>query len=146
MEPNSLPALPFSRDGYVRGLGRRPRFSKHAPQPGRTCVAEHRSVTVRKSSSHPAAFIAQAGVANGVDTAMDAVQAAGASTVADGTRRKAGGVQLLHRDHAVLPSGEAGDRGVPSSAWKFLRHIRNKFPVPPISPPSVPLFARRRGP
>jgi hypothetical protein len=49
---------------------------------------------------------------------------------------------LRARDHTMLPRRDLSD-GEIRRLGAFVRHIRTKAPTQPISPPSVPVLARR---
>jgi hypothetical protein len=71
-------------------------------------------------------FIAKALMADGVNAAMNAVQAAGGYTSPNAARRDAGGVELRRRDDSVLAAGDAGDRNICALGVAFLPHTGSK--------------------
>ena len=86
MDMNPGPAPGTSRNGYVDGQRRRggsgiavpvPGGSQHAPEPRRAGVAEDRTGTAGEHRSHPDSIPAESLVADGVNTAMNAVQTLG---------------------------------------------------------------------
>lgn len=98
MNPNSLSilALAGNRDmnEWLVPTGYTLPIRKHLPESGGTDMAEHRSPPACQYRRHPSPFIADVGMADGVDTAMNAVQAAGGDAVSDGTRGEPAGPQL----------------------------------------------------
>jgi hypothetical protein len=71
---------------------------------------------------------------DGINTAMNAVQAAGGDSVPHRARGQPEPVQLLRRNHAVLSRGEAGDRRIPAALGAFFPDNGNKAPTPAILP------------
>ena len=98
MNPNSLSmlALAGNRDmnEWLVPTGYTLPIRKHLPESGGTDMAEHRSPPACQYRRHPSPFIADVGMADRVDTAMNAVQAAGGHAVSDGTRGEPAGSQL----------------------------------------------------
>lgn len=75
---------------------------------------------------HPSALIAEARVADGINTTMKTVEASGGNAISDGARGHPERIQLMHRDHPVLAPGNPSDGTVPAPLGGFFRHIRNK--------------------
>jgi hypothetical protein len=66
-------------------------------------------------------------VANGVDAAVQAVQAAGLDPMLNRPRPEPGIEELSPRDHVVLRGGELGDHGIErrhKAARRLTAHLR----------------------
>jgi hypothetical protein len=77
-------------------------------------MAEHCVVPGGQDRRHPAAFMAESLMANGVNTTMNRVEATGLCALRDSAARQPDGRQLGGRDHTVLVGGEPCDRNVPT--------------------------------
>jgi hypothetical protein len=97
-----------------------------SPELGRTGVAEHRASAAREHCRHPLAFIAEADVADGINTTMNGVKAGGLDTAADRARGQAGCSQLRQRNDSVLPSSNPGKDGVRVVFVAFVPHVREE--------------------
>ena len=107
------PPVPLAR-GARHGDVNRPRFSVRgdfqqpvrtavdAPQFGRAGVAEDGAFPASEDRRHPKTVITQSVMADGIDTAMNAMQAGGFETAVDPGEGDPGGPQLSSRDDAVL--------------------------------------------
>jgi hypothetical protein len=58
-------------------------------------MAEHRAIAEGQHGRHPSPFIADVGVADGIDAAMETVKMTRGKTALDRTRIDPAGVQLL---------------------------------------------------
>ncbi|MGA9635833.1 MAG: hypothetical protein WBQ41_11415, partial [Solirubrobacterales bacterium] len=117
----------------------------NGPQCSRTAVTKDRAFPAGKHSGHPPALIADSSVADGVDAAMNAVEAPGSRAITDGAPAHSEMDELDRGDHPVLAGGNRTDPCVPARFVAFVRHIRTKATDGPISPPFVAdsRFSRR---
>jgi hypothetical protein len=154
MEPYTVAACPATirRDGHIDGSGsnaflpRKPaRAAADTPQLGRAPMAQHGTIAAGENRRHPSSFRAQTAMPDRINTAMNAVKAAGADAIRNSARQNAAGDELRSRDHAVLPGGNMGNRPFWGALGDFVRHIRTKSTTPLISPPSLPVFGAPRG-
>jgi hypothetical protein len=116
MEPNPLPprATAVTGDRHIDRAGGIRRLSgranrQHPPQTSGASVAEDRACPTGEDSRHPSPFTADVGVAHGVHTAMNAVQATGGNSVPDCACGEPDPAQLSGRDDSVLRGGDAGE-------------------------------------
>jgi len=65
-----------------------------SPELGRAQMTQDGTLAASKDSRHPSAFHAEVGVADGVNTAMDAVQAASGDTAPYAACRNTGNEEL----------------------------------------------------
>src|SRR5436190_16971180 len=110
------------------------------PPKGRSAaVAERCALTTREHGSHPAAFVGELGVADGVDPLMNAVQTAHPGAVSNPIRIEPCGQQLHHRENTMLPGSDP--RGDRIRIDAFPGHIPYKASNPADSPlwPGPPL-------
>ena len=131
------PAVPLAR-GARHGDVNRPRFSVRAglqspartavdaPQFGRAGLAEDGAFPASEDSRHPKTVITQSVMADGINTAMNAVQAGGFETAVDPGEGKSGRSQLIGRDDAVLACRKTSNEGVGPRFVAFLPHVRKK--------------------
>src|SRR4051794_12500156 len=103
-------------------------------------MAEHGSFAAGEHSRHPSPFLAEIGVADGVDPAVDAMQATTICAVRNSAGEESDSEQLRPGDDAVLPRCDEGDLRISTARGRFVRHPRTKSPTPTISPPSSPVF------
>ena len=97
-----------------------------APQFGRVGVAEDGAFPASEDSRHPQTVITQSVMADGIDTAMNAMQAGGCETAVDPGEADSGGPQLSSRDDAVLACRKTSNEGVGPRFVAFLPHVRKK--------------------
>ena len=93
-------------------------------------MAEHRALAASASTAaiHLPSSL-EAGVADGVDTAMNAVQAAGGNAVARSRSIETrNAFNCVDEDDTVLAPGDASDRGIAAAVGEFLSHTGNKSP------------------
>ncbi len=123
------PARPLDRDVNRNGLSIDARRGKPAsatpdsPDLCRAQVTEYGAVTAGQYGRHPVRTIAEPGMANGINTAMNAVQAARLDAPGDGLTAHADGFELAERDHAVLSASDPRDLLVVASFGAFLTHV-----------------------
>jgi hypothetical protein len=67
-------------------------------------------------------------VADGIDAAVDAVQATGPHSAADRLVRQPGGEELANRNDTMLPRRKASDPLVREEVGEFLTHMTGKPP------------------
>jgi hypothetical protein len=87
-------------------------------------VTEDRAFPASEDRRLPKTVITQSGMANGINTAMNAVQAARLDAPGDGLTAHADGFELAERDHAVLSASDPRDLLVVASFGAFLTHVR----------------------
>ena len=118
---------------------------KKAPQRGCAPVAEDGGLAAGKHRRHPPAFVAEPGMADRVNAAMDTMQASRPPVSPNRRFAQSGVAELANRDDAVLLRCHGGDCCVWCGA--FLPHGGGKAPRPPIRPRRWARVARRaRGP
>ena len=105
-----------SRDRDVDGAVS---MRQQGPQLRGAAVAESCPLAAGKHRSEPEAFLAESGVANGVDAAVDSVEATRLDAPGDGALGDAGRNQLGKQDNPMLTGREPRDLviGVPSGAF-----------------------------
>ncbi|MGA8924876.1 MAG: nucleoside-diphosphate kinase [Solirubrobacterales bacterium] len=89
-------------------------------------MAEDGAFPASEDSRHPKTVITQSVMADGINTAMNAVQAGGFETAVDPGEGKSGRSQLIGRDDAVLACRKTSNEGVGPRFVAFLPHIRKK--------------------
>ncbi|MGC1814185.1 MAG: hypothetical protein WA696_08630, partial [Solirubrobacterales bacterium] len=75
-------------------------------------MAEDGAFPASEDSRHPKTVITQSVMADGINTAMNAVQAGGFETAVDPGEGKSGRSQLIGRDDAVLACRKTSNEGV----------------------------------
>ncbi|MEA2155192.1 MAG: hypothetical protein QOE11_1332 [Solirubrobacteraceae bacterium] len=114
--------------------------AEKAPVRAGRSVAEDRSVTARQGRRDERRTHRQSIVAHGIDTAVDAMQAARSNAAADHRAGQAAGVQLRDRDDPVLLAGDARHariltRVVLRHVWcRRMTRVRGHAPSLPVSP------------
>ena len=87
------PASSSARVGGDRYIDHLRRCSD-SPQSRRASMAEHRTLSASEDGRHPSPFIADVGVADGINAAMETVKVARRKAAFDPTRIDTAGVQL----------------------------------------------------
>jgi hypothetical protein len=82
--------------------------SRDAPQRGRAQAREHRSLAGGENGGHPQALRFEAGMADGIDAAVDRMQASRLRPIRDRPAGKPELSELLRGHHSVLPRSEPG--------------------------------------
>lgn len=108
-----------------------------APQCRCAPVAQDCGIAVSKHRRHPPAFLAEAAMADGINSAMNGKQPAGADAISDTAAGEAVALELGRRHDAVLVCRDPRDGRVAASNGEFARHTRTKSPSAPISPPAL---------
>jgi hypothetical protein len=117
-------------------------------------VTQHGALAAGEHRRHPPTFVAEAGVADGVNASMNAMQAGGDDAAVNCTRGETGGAKLRNRNNATLPSGDPGNEGVRIRFVAFCPHVREEgdnrsgfapfiarlFAQAPDRSPSLPMF------
>jgi len=87
-------------------------------------MAKDGAFAMSEDGRHPPALIAEAAVADCVNTAMNAVKASSGDAAGNTCRGKAGGSELVAGNNAVLIGGNAGDERVRIRFVEFRPHVR----------------------
>ena len=85
-------------------------------------MAEDGAPATGKNSGHPLAFLPQARVAHGEDPAVNAMQAPSAHTGEPALPSDTRPLELLERDHAVLPRCDPRNNSVRATLGDFCIH------------------------
>jgi hypothetical protein len=93
-------------------------------------VTQRGADAARPYRSEPDPLSCDVGMADGVDTAVDAVEAPGRNTALDRVGREARREKLTQRDHAVLAGGHPADEPIGLAVAAFLAHRAIKAPTP----------------
>jgi hypothetical protein len=117
-----------------------------SPKLGRAHVAEDGPFAAREHRRHPSALIAQAAMPDGVNTTMNAVEAAGFHSTGHTGWGKASGRDLRGAQDAVLVRSKPRDPGVRAAIVDFFSHSERKATNAPLSPPSLPVFGSSTAP
>jgi hypothetical protein len=117
-DPLASPSLAWDGDVHETPLG------KELPERRRAGVTENRIRAAGEHGRHPSAFLAEAAMADGVNTAMNAVQPLGLDAPSDALAPNSESLELGERNHAVLIGRKPCDRGVLGGVGKFLTHVR----------------------
>lgn len=152
------PGRPRDSDMNRNGLpvdARRGRPASATPDVPELCgaqVTEYGVVTAGEYGRHPVRPIAESGMADGIDTAMNAVQAARLDASADGAGGDSDEFELPHHNDTVLPRRDPGNEEIRGRFVAFCPHVREQSDnradfAPSIAeralpdrPPSSPLF------
>jgi hypothetical protein len=102
-------------------------------------VGEHGLRAVAEDCGHPVAALGEAAVADGVDAAVDAGQAAGGHSVPDGACAQAEKLQLGKGDQVVLALRQQSDLHVPRGCVTLRRTYRRNV----LDPLHCPQFSRQ---
>jgi hypothetical protein len=103
---------------------------EQAPVGGRRAMREHRAGPAGQHRRQPVALCAQCGVSEGVDAAVEQLQAPHRQPMLHRTARQAHGEQLRARNHPPLPRRDPRDPG--ERGWaRLTRIIRFKRAHPP---------------
>jgi hypothetical protein len=105
-------------DGGARGAADAPEQRGRSPE-------EDRAVAAGENGRHPVRLASQGAVADGVDAAVQHVEAASRDAVVDGIEGQAQGDELPTGHHPVLPVREAGDQLVDGRRPTLTAHIRH---------------------
>jgi hypothetical protein len=98
-------------------------LGKELPERGRAGMAENCVLAAREHGRHPSAFLAEPKVADGVNTAMKAVQALGAYAARHTPAMNARALELSQGNDAVLVGRQACYDGVLASVATFCTHV-----------------------
>ncbi len=112
------------------------------PEVRRARVTQDGAVAAGEDRGEPAALLAQVGVADGVDAAIEAVKASRADPAGDPLWGEAGPEQLVDPDHSVLAGGDPSRD--PVGLVEFLADTANKSTSGPRAPLSAAVFRRLR--
>jgi hypothetical protein len=124
--PSACPAR--NRDvhpGVNSGWGRRAPSPKHAPEFARARVTQYSAIPAGKNCGHPSPRFAHSSMPDSENLtvkAVKAVKASGAQPAGTTLAVDAGVVELLERDHAVLPRCDSGDEGVRTGVGALCMH------------------------
>ena len=125
----ALPPAPIPWDGHMDPPPMRP---EHGPDRGGAVMTEDRPTSNGKGSRHATPFESEIGVAHGVNTAMNAVQAAGDGASAHCFSAEPGRRELGRADDSVLASGDSRDHQV--AFGSFVTHSVTKAPTAVLLP------------
>src|SRR6478672_5208243 len=112
-----------ARNGNVDWAGR---GLQKSPQLGRTAVTQHRFLSANENRCHPSTLSREVGMANRINTAVNAMKATVAHTPQDPVVAESCFKQLPNRHHAMLAATHYRDPPVWVGA--FLGHMPSKSP------------------
>jgi hypothetical protein len=118
MDADPLSMLRFAWDGDMH----EPPLGKELPECGGAGVTEDGVRAAGEHRCHPSAFLAEAPVADGVHSAMKAVQALGLSARSTPAIMDTRAFELRKGDHAVLVRRKPGNDGVRIVVGEFPSH------------------------
>ena len=129
----------LDRGGFAAsaGPGKPAGTASNSPQLSRTSVAEYREISTGEDGRHPAPFLAESMMTDGVNTAVNAVEAAVGGPLGDLAAGQPDPGQLSSRDHTVLVSRNPGDYGIPERFVAFPSYGEGKATSASVSPPRL---------
>lgn len=99
-----------------------PRGRQQVPERGGAPMTEYRSVAASEHSRKPDAFLAQSPVADGIDAAMDSMEATRLDAARNGALGDANRDQLGKQDSPVLAGRDARDLAIRVPGGAFWTH------------------------
>ncbi len=118
MDSYSTSRPSIARNGHMR----EPPLGEQLPERSRAGVAQNGLGSTGKHRRQASPFLAQPDVPDRVNTAMNAVQAAGSFPRGSALAANSEFFELRERDNAVLVRRQPGDRGVRSAVGEFCMH------------------------
>jgi hypothetical protein len=116
-----------------RGIDGAAYGSQQIPKLSGAPMTDNRTIAASESGGHPPTVLRDSGMADGIYAAVNPMQSACFNPAAHGISRDAGIVELLRRDHPVLPSRNSRDLLI----WPgdFCVHPTHKSPGGTDAPP-----------